>query len=770
MSRTTIHQNSFRSGGLDRSAEGAVSELSNPRFLPNSYYLMMQEGGPSIPKTNPGFCQSAPLSDFSHGACRPLFIVTYDSCNGRHLFNSTALFSTDARTFFTCYTHITINPERCILSKLNNSAYPGQGRRIGHPAFLLRAALPISVPTITRTGSPQTFSARSIACLGMGNDSVINLSAWECILLDDANFGRVKRYDPMERAARFLVLSTGLSHKFYFVFPAMESGPQDWILHKGLKGNCGSALHYRRISSATEIRPFLRSFCNFGRACPVHRQMGRAAFFRNTPALNAAAIIPIRLYPENYAPLENESESRLHNLRVGVAGPINLRPVFISPYPKKDEAHSSSSQFIRLLLVDFLGKGGLALKSGKYRFNHDIHVCIPGRPFFDLFTQTIYAAVPRSVPATANSNGKDSLYGSAETFAPRPGFNGLKKTAAKPLTDAVSTPTSIWTLLHNQVTGAASVFSYLTPTNQGTVATNPLNFATGGTELRLFSQQSQRIDTHYCAAVRAAGSAAGAFVRCKPVRPHFLNHQPTQPYEPPRRMGNATGTRGGFSHGPRTGVAPFLRHETQKTYAMHPRDTDQSIDEKCRELIDQMYKSHILICIEALEKLRSANMTDKNVVIRTIMCDTPVWDLSCNPAAEDFAVDFWVDRAEYVDNDSFNLYVTQAEGNVLWNIEKKGQKPGRLNVPQQRITVRTDGMNTAPFIPLSYLTSLGGKLLLMAFPNDQVEAKLSSYDDESVMIETECLLQTVFERMMQEISDDEAGCPAADQARSPYIN
>ncbi len=560
MSRTTIHQNSFRSGGLHRSADGVVSEHTIPGFLPDSYYLMMQEGGPSIPKALPGFCQSAPLSDFSHGACRSLFIVTYNSCNGRHLFNSTALFSTDARTFFSRKSNNEINPVVSLSILKNKSAIPGAGRGLRQPAFLLRAVLPIAVSPITQIGISRSFPAQSIPYRSVKQYPIINLIPQRFIFLrDDANFGRVKRYDPMVRAARF----------------SMESEPQDWILHKGLKGNCGPALHYQRTSSATEIGPFLRSFCNFGRACPVHRQMGRAAFFRNTPALNAAAIIPICLYPENYAPLENESESRLHNLRVGVAGPINLRPVFFSPYPKKDEAHSSSSQFIRLWLVDFLGKGGgvpysrcpfsnthaggicnapgannkdgLALKSGKYRLDHDIHICIPGRPFFDLFTQTIYAAVLRSVPAPANSNGKDSLYGSAETFAPRPGFNGLKKTAAKLLADAVSTQASIRTLLHNQITGAASVFSYLTPTNQGTVATNPLNFATGGTELRLFTQQGQRIDTHYCAAVRAAGSAAGAFVRCKPVRPHFSTHQPTQPYEPPRRMGNANRDTGRLS-------------------------------------------------------------------------------------------------------------------------------------------------------------------------------------------------------------------------------
>lgn len=180
---------------------------------------------------------------------------------------------------------------------------------------------------------------------------------------------------------------------------------------------------------------------------------------------------------------------------------------------------------------------------------------------------------------------------------------------------------------------------------------------------------------------------------------------------------------------------------------------------------------HIQMCIESLKELRSADMTDKNVIIRVLMRDMSAWDIGCKSEAEDCAVDYWVDRAEYVDNSSFNLYVTQAEENVLWNIEKKGQKPGRLNVPQQRITVRIDGMNVPPFIPLSYLTSLGGKLLVMAFPREQVDAELSSYNDESVMIETGRQFQELFEIMVQEISDeDDAGRPTANQAHSPYIN
>ncbi len=85
----------------------------------------------------------------------------------------------------------------------------------------------------------------------------------------------------------------------------------------------------------------------------------------------------------------------------------------------------------------------LALKSGRNRSNRGFNICKPGRPFFELFTQTIYAAVIRPVSAYGNSDGKDSLYGSDETFAPRPGFNGLKKTAAQLITDTVpASPTS----------------------------------------------------------------------------------------------------------------------------------------------------------------------------------------------------------------------------------------------------------------------------------------------------------------------------------------
>ena len=106
--------------------------------------------------------------------------------------------------------------------------------------------------------------------------------------------------------------------------------------------------------------------------------------------------------------------------------------------------------------------------------------------------------------------------------------------------------------------------------------------------------------------------------------------------------------------------------------------------EKVLRAINHLYMMQVCICIAALKELRSAELTDKNIILRAIMCG-----ICADLTAEDYGVDFWADRAEYVNESTFNLYVTQAEENVLWNIEKKGQKPGRLAVPQQRITVRS---------------------------------------------------------------------------------
>ena len=168
--------------------------------------------------------------------------------------------------------------------------------------------------------------------------------------------------------------------------------------------------------------------------------------------------------------------------------------------------------------------------------------------------------------------------------------------------------------------------------------------------------------------------------------------------------------------------------------------------EKTLRAINHYYITQVGICTAALSKLRSAELSDKNIIIRAIMCDMPDCGVETEASADDCGVDLWADRAEYVNETSFNLYVTQAEENVLWNAGEKGRKPGRLAVPQQRITVRSDGMGTAPVIPLIYLTLLSAKLLAMAFPDGCTDAELSGYNDERTMAALTDRVMTVLEQ------------------------
>lgn len=253
--------------------------------------------------------------------------------------------------------------------------------------------------------------------------------------------------------------------------------------------NGNTTSHFLHLVSSTQNSPKGR-FCVVsdlwqGVSGSFYNEPGR--LFSNIPAPNAAAIIPIRLYPEIYAPLEPEPHRRLAYFRVGAADPITPRPVITTE------------------------TGGTWVSQRDSSNN-------PTRP-------NLYSRLE------------------PENFAVRFRF---------------------------------SRYSFQRPTNPGAAATNPLNSTTAGTELRLFTRQGQHDESHYCVAVRAAGSAAGAFMRCQPLRPHFSTHKLTS-INFPRRMWNAAGPRGGFPAGSfpceiaslrsslRTEAAPFLRHATPKT-------------------------------------------------------------------------------------------------------------------------------------------------------------------------------------------------------------
>jgi len=185
-------------------------------------------------------------------------------------------------------------------------------------------------------------------------------------------------------------------------------------------------------------------------------------------------------------------------------------------------------------------------------------------------------------------------------------------------------------------------------------------------------------------------------------------------------------------------------------------------EEQTLRAIDHFYTTQVSICIAALGRMRSAELADKNIILRAIMCDMPDCGICADPTAEDYGVDFWADRAEYVNGTSFNLYVTQAEEKVLWNIGEKGRKPERLAVPQQRITMRTDGISRPPYIPLIYLTVLSSKLMAMAMSDVLPETDLSTYYDERVMASLGERIAGVLDRMTEmQDGEEEAGRPVS---------
>ena len=165
--------------------------------------------------------------------------------------------------------------------------------------------------------------------------------------------------------------------------------------------------------------------------------------------------------------------------------------------------------------------------------------------------------------------------------------------------------------------------------------------------------------------------------------------------------------------------------------------------EKTLRAINHYYITQVGICTAALSKLRSAELSDKNIIIRAIMCDMPDCGVETEASADDCGVDLWADRAEYVNETSFNLYVTQAEENVLWN------------------AVRSDGMGTAPVIPLIYLTLLSAKLLAMAFPDGCTDAELSGYNDERTMAALTDRVMTVLEQLALRDGEEETRSPAS---------
>jgi len=182
--------------------------------------------------------------------------------------------------------------------------------------------------------------------------------------------------------------------------------------------------------------------------------------------------------------------------------------------------------------------------------------------------------------------------------------------------------------------------------------------------------------------------------------------------------------------------------------------TDIEFEKRSLAALSSLQSMQFRSCIGALRNLRSADLTDKNVLIRTIMCDHPDFGINLSPNVEDFAVDMWVDRAEYVDEQTFRLYVTEAEPNVFWNIRENGRKPGRIAGSRRRITLHEGLLWKAPFIPLAYLFVLASTLMAMAVLPD---TDLSEHNNERTMMAMDGHLRALIAYLIDHPSEPDKG-------------
>lgn len=139
--------------------------------------------------------------------------------------------------------------------------------------------------------------------------------------------------------------------------------------------------------------------------------------------------------------------------------------------------------------------------------------------------------------------------------------------------------------------------------------------------------------------------------------------------------------------------------------------------------IEWLLKKKIESCIVTLRELRSADLTEKKLSIRVFVND-PKKVSDTKALTAECAIDIWADRAEYIDEKSFGLDVTQDEPAA----------PGCPDGPLKRITVHSDKPMQVPYITLHDMQVLENLLMQMLPRMEQEDAEPSRAvtDDKSL--------------------------------------
>lgn len=139
--------------------------------------------------------------------------------------------------------------------------------------------------------------------------------------------------------------------------------------------------------------------------------------------------------------------------------------------------------------------------------------------------------------------------------------------------------------------------------------------------------------------------------------------------------------------------------------------------------IEWLLKKKIESCIVTLRELRSADLTEKKLSIRVFVID-PKKVSDTKALTAECAIDIWADRAEYLDEKSFALDVTQDDPTAL----------GCPDEPLKRITVHYDKPMQVPFIPLHDMQVLENLLreMLPHMEQEDAEPSQSAADEKKL--------------------------------------
>lgn len=183
--------------------------------------------------------------------------------------------------------------------------------------------------------------------------------------------------------------------------------------------------------------------------------------------------------------------------------------------------------------------------------------------------------------------------------------------------------------------------------------------------------------------------------------------------------------------------------------------------EKALRAIDRFYATQVNICIAALNRMQSAELADKNIILRAIMCDMPDCGICCRSRGRRLRRRFLGRPGGVCERHVVQSLRYAGRGKRCSGTS--GRKAGNRSVWRFRSSGLRCGptVSRPPYIPLIYLTVLSSKLTAMALADVLPAVDLSGYCDERVMASLGERIAGVLDRMTEMQDGEEGGNPVS---------